>query len=225
MSKKMFFGGGRSPLVDGWDMFTITSDGITPKVYRNGVELALASEITNGTYVKMQLGSAALRVSNKNIDEFMFWRKQLSQNNINDLYDIGYGKFYDNFSLEQKELLTSYLKFENNFIDSVDNLVNAINYLGGYVQGKNGNSFTIGGNAVLTLGTKSASALSICNINGDTPFSMNFHYKTIAGFSFGKVAAYNQSPEYAFTLNAKQFILTLYSLANINNYKRFTFNL
>ena len=100
-----------APSLNTWEMWTLTSDGskFGEKIYRNGVDVTgVAAEI--GTYVKMnntnsstkfaQAGflSADQRAKHRGmIDELaIFNGTELTQLQIQDLYNGGVGKFYPN---------------------------------------------------------------------------------------------------------------------------------
>lgn len=230
MSKKMFFK--NQGLKDGWDMFSITSNGITPKVYRNSKELTLVSDITTGTYSKMIILPSSLRIMQTGIiDEVGFWKRQIPIDEIRKLYKNGYGLFYDDFNVAFTDLLANYFKLNNNFIDAVDGIVKGSTYQGLFQAGKQDNGININGtNPVLALGQNN-STLSWCDAIGDIPFTFNFWvYKpTLAsvnsqmrkGRGYYAVDYY----EYSFHYTPTQFILTLYSLGSSTNYRTLTYNL
>lgn len=213
-------------------MFTIASDGFTPKVYRNSKELTLVSDITTGTYSKMIVRPSSLRIEQTGvIDEIGFWKRQMSIDKIKTLYKNGYGLFYDDFNLEFTDLLANYFKLNNNFIDAVDGIVKGSPYQGSFQVGKQGNGFNINGtNPVLTLGQNN-STLSWCDAIGDIPFTFNFWvYKpTLAsGNSYirkGRGAYAVDYYEYSFFYTPTQFLLTLYSLGSSTNFRTLTYNL
>ena len=230
MSKKMFFK--NQGLKDGWDMFTIASDGFTPKVYRNSKELTLVSDVITGIYTKMIVRPSNLRIQQTGIiDEIGFWKRQMSIDKIKTLYKNGYGLFYDDFNLEFTDLLANYFKLQNNFIDSVDGIVKGSTYQGTFLGGKQGNGISINNtNPVLTLGQNN-STLSWCDANGDIPFTFNFWvYKpnltsVNSQISKGRGAYASVHYEYYFYYTPTQFILTLYSLGSSTNYRTLTYNL
>ena len=230
MSKKMFFK--NQGLKDGWDMFTIASDGFTPKVYRNSKELTLVSDVITGSYSKMIVRPSSLRIIHTGtIDEIGFWKRQMSIDKIKTLYKNGYGLFYDDFNLEFTDLLANYFKLNNNFIDAVDGIVKGSTYQGVFQVGKQGNGITINGtNPVLSLG-KNNSTLSWCDANGDIPFTFNFWvYKPNLGSVNSQVSkgigTYSSVYyEYYFYYTPTQFILKLYSLGSSTNYRTLTYNL
>ena len=230
MSKKMFFKS--QGLKDGWDMFTIASDGFTPKVYRNSKELTLVSDVITGSYSKMIVRPSSLRIIHTGtIDEIGFWKRQMSIDKIKTLYKNGYGLFYDDFNLEFTDLLANYFKLENNFIDAIDGIVKGSTYQGSFLGGKQGNGVRINdGNPVLALGQNN-STLSWCDAIGDIPFTFNFWvYKPNLGSVNSQISkghgAYSATYyEYSFFYTPTQFILTLYSHGSSTNYRTLTYNL
>lgn len=219
-------------LKDGWDMFTIASNGFTPKVYRNSKELTLVSDITTGTYSKMIVRPSNLRISQTGIiDEVGFWKRQMSLSEIQTLYKNGYGLFYDDFNVDFTNFLANYFKLNNNFIDAVDGIVKGSTYVGSFRVGKQGNGIYIDGtNPVLVLGQNN-STLSWCDAIGDIPFTFNFWvYKpnlasVNSGISKGRGTYSIVYYEYYFYYTPTQFILTLYSLGSSTNYRTLTYNL
>lgn len=219
-------------LKDGWDMFTIASDGFTPKVYRNSKELTLVSDVITGSYSKMIVRPSSLRILQAGkIDEVGFWKRQMSIDKIKTLYKNGYGLFYDDFNLEFTDLLANYFKLENNFIDAVDGIVKGSTYQGVFQVGKQGNGISINGtNPVLSLGQNN-STLSWCDAIGDIQFTFNFWvYKPNLGsvnsqMRKGRGAYSVDYYEYYFYYTPTQFILTLYSLGSSTNYRTLTYNL
>ena len=230
MSKKMFFK--NSGLKDGWYMFTIASDGFTPKVYRNSKELTLVSDVITGSYSKMIVRPSILRIQQTGIiDEIGFWKRQMPIDEIRKLYKNGYGLFYDDFNVAFTNLLANYFKLNNNFIDAVDGIVKGSAYQGTFLGGKQGNGISINdGNPVLALGQNN-STLSWCDANGDIPFTFNFWvYKpnlvsVNSHMQKGTGAYSTYYYEYAFYYTPTQFILTLYSLGSSTNYRTLTYNL
>lgn len=230
MSKKMFFKS--QGLKDGWDMFTIASNGFTPKVYRNSKELTLVSDITTGTYSKMIVRPSSLRISQVGIiDEVGFWKRQMYLSEIKTLYKNGYGLFYDDFNVDFTNLLANYFKLNNNFIDAVDGIAKGSIYSGSFQEGKQGNGISISNQVgVLALGQNN-STLSWCDAIGDIPFTFNFWvYKPNLGsvnsqVSKGRGAYSTVYYEYYFYYTPTQFILTLYSLGSSTNYRTLTYNL
>ena len=100
-----------APSLNTWEMWTLTSDGskFGEKIYRNGVDVTgTASEF--GTYLKMnntnsttKFGQAGFLSSDQRakhrgmIDELaIFNGTELTQTQIQDLYNGGVGKFYPN---------------------------------------------------------------------------------------------------------------------------------
>ena len=230
MSKKMLFK--NQGLKDGWDMFTITSDRFTPKVYRNSKELTLVSDVITGVYIKMTIRPSSLRIMQTGIiDEVGFWKRQMPINEIRKLYKNGYGLFYDDFDLDFKNLLANYFNLNNNFIDVVDGIVKGSTYQGLFQGGKQGNGININGtNPVLALGQNN-STLSWCDANGDIQFSFNFwvYRPNLTSFNSqirkGNGAYSVFYYEYSFYYTPTQFILTLYSLGSSTNYRTLTYNL
>ena len=101
-------------LKDGWDMFTIASNGITPKVYRNSKELTLVSDVITGSYSKMIVRPSSLKILQAGIiDEVGFWKRQIPIDEIRKLYKNGYGLFYDDFNVAFTNLLANYFKLNN----------------------------------------------------------------------------------------------------------------
>lgn len=219
-------------LKDGWDMFTIASDGFTPKVYRNSKELTLVSDVITGSYSNMIVRPSSLRIQQVGkIDEVGFWKRQMSIDKIKTLYKNGYGLFYDDFNLDFTNLLANYFKLNNNFIDAVDGIVKGSTYQGVFQVGKQGNGITINNtNPVLALGQNN-STLSWCDAIGDIPFTFNFWvYKPNLGSVNSQMikgtGAYSATYyEYSFHYTPTQFILTLYSLGSSTNYRTLTYNL
>ena len=219
-------------LKDGWDMFTIASNGITPKVYRNSKELTLVSDVITGSYSKMIVRPSSLRIQQAGIiDEVGFWKRQMPIDEIRKLYKNGYGLFYDDFNVAFTNLLANYFKLNNNFIDAVDGIVKGSTYQGVFQVGKQGNGiFLTNTNAVLALGQNN-STLSWCDAIGDIPFTFNFWvYKPNLGSVNSQVSkgrgAYSVTYyEYSFYYTPTQFILTLYSLGSSTNYRTLTYNL
>lgn len=100
-----------APSLNTWEMWTITSDGskFGEKIYRNGVDVT-ASSTENGTYVKMNNTNATLAMGiggwsttsinlkhRGKMDEVaIFNATELTQLQIQDLYNGGVGKFYPN---------------------------------------------------------------------------------------------------------------------------------
>jgi len=99
------------PSLSTWEMWTITSDGskFGEKIYRNGVDVTgAASEV--GTYVKMNntnsttkfgqpgfsLGNLSLKHRGMIDEVAIFNGTELTQLQIQDLYNGGVGKFYPN---------------------------------------------------------------------------------------------------------------------------------
>jgi len=89
-----------------WQMVTITSDGskFGEKIYLNSIDVTNTST-ENGTFVKMQNGNSSLflnaRTNNRKykgmLDEFaIFNGTELTQLQVQDLYNGGVGKFYPN---------------------------------------------------------------------------------------------------------------------------------
>jgi len=100
-----------APSLNTWEMWTLTSDGskFGEKIYRNGVDVTgTASEI--GTYVKMNNTNSTTKFGQAGflsgsqfskhrgmIDELsIFNGTELTQLQIQDLYNGGVGKFYPN---------------------------------------------------------------------------------------------------------------------------------
>lgn len=219
-------------LKDGWDMFTIASDGITPKVYRNSKELTLVSDVITGSYSKMIVRPSSLRIDAVGkIDEVGFWKRQLPIDEIRKLYKNGYGLFYDDFNVAFTNLLANYFKLNNNFIDAVDGIVKGGIYSGSFQAGKQDRGIALNAaTGILTLG-KNNSTLSWCDANGDIPFTFNFWvYKPNLGSVNSQmrkgIGAYSSVYyEYYFYYTPTQFILTLYSLGSSTNYRTLTYNL
>ena len=219
-------------LKDGWDMFTIASDGITPKVYRNSKELTLVSDVITGSYSKMIVRPSSLRILQAGIiDEVGFWKRQIPIDEISKLYKNGYGLFYDDFNVAFTNLLANYFKLQNNFIDAVDGIVKGSTYQGSFQVGKQGNGININGtNPVLVLGQNN-STLSWCDANGDIPFTFNFwvykpNLESVNSQTRKGNGAYSAVYyEYSFYYTPTQFILTLYSLGSSTNYRTLTYNL
>ena len=230
MSKKMFFK--NQGLKDGWDMFTIASNGITPKVYRNSKELTLVSDVITGSYSKMIVRPSSFRILQAGIiDEVGFWKRQIPIDEISKLYKNGYGLFYDDFNVAFTNLLANYFKLQNNFIDAVDGIVKGSTYQGSFQVGKQGNGININGtNPVLVLGQNN-STLSWCDANGDIPFTFNFwvykpNLESVNSQTRKGNGAYSAVYyEYSFYYTPTQFILTLYSLGSSTNYRTLTYNL
>jgi hypothetical protein len=100
-----------APSLNTWEMWTVTSDGskFGEKIYRNGIDVTgAASEV--GTYLKMnntnsntKFGQAGFQPADQRlkhrgmIDELsIFNGTELTQLQVQDLYNGGVGKFYPN---------------------------------------------------------------------------------------------------------------------------------
>lgn len=98
------------PSLNTWEMWTLTSDGskFGEKIYRNGLDVTASSSET-GTYVKMNNTNSTSVIANASyaitsdrkhrgmIDELsIFNGTELTQTQVQDLYNGGVGKFYPN---------------------------------------------------------------------------------------------------------------------------------
>ena len=89
-----------------WYMVTVTKEVIgsvtTVKFYRNGVFLSSSTSLVGDGHNPPTLyigGDIASENINGKIDELGFWNRTLTENEINDLYNSGYGRSYP-FSLQ-----------------------------------------------------------------------------------------------------------------------------
>jgi hypothetical protein len=224
--------------VDGWNMYTITSDGINPRIYKNGSPLNLVSAITTGTYVKMDYSYESNTIidairANQFVDDFMFYSRLLTNQEISGLWNSGNGVAYNSLTAPQKAQLQRYCSFDNTNIDRVSN--------SSFVQLQNAFFSTtkkIGTHSVaatsnygtIKLGSYDYFSLNISNETQDIPYTMNLWMKNgnsleglriYKGFELGEWRQFN----YEIIFSMTTIKLIYYSLDSFNDKKTFTFNL
>ena len=227
----MFFGGGRTPLVDGWFNINISSDGITPKIHINGVEIPIFSSNVVGSYVRMTPNVGSLKMQGQSsvygdFDEFNFWKnRQLSPLEIQQLYNDGFGYFFNSFAPALLNNLTLSYSFEDTTSNvSSDILTGNVNLLTG---GKNGKMLSGFINQITSLTDFNTNA-SLSNSTQDIAFNFNFWYKPKiqnVRFFHKTIGQFNTNRyEYSFEHTSTQIKLIMYSLTSSSNRKEILFN-
>jgi hypothetical protein len=238
--KATIFGKKYKPiLVDGWNMFTITSDGINPRIYRNGKPLNLVSTVTTGTYVRMYYYPSItvidrIRAYEQLLDEFMFYQKFLSEQEVKSLWNKGYGVDYASLTTAQKTNLQRYCSCDNTNLDSVTNSAFLGYYLGAFSTNKKLGTHSVTtlntSSGAITLGDRSYNSLNMSNATQDVAYSMNFWMKNTTNFETLRIykgLEYFNTFQYTYNIefSLTNITLTYYSLNSSINKKVFTFSL
>ena len=216
---------------DRWYNINISSDGITPKLHVNGIEVPLFSTSVVGNYSRMSPRAAPLRFQcHAFIDEFSFFRnRQLTNSEIDFIFNNNEGRTYFDLASEgMTNLLTNYTNFNNNLTNLVSGANGAVYSTASISNGKVNQGISISQTGVVV--TPSNTDTNICTSISDIPFNFNVWLKPTIIYStnnlaFKGVGAYNANQfEYLFFYTPTNIVVRFYSQGSSSNYKDFIFN-